>query len=147
MKYNRLFLIVVVCLSLFSLGTYAQFGDELVDDCASDIGNATYLKDFKVQLQKAEKNQPIPVHRVSVVLNAGTTYKFSVCNAPEYEGAAIIQLYDSNRLLGSSLSLQTGKLMKEFMMQCSKTGVYYMFISFQDGKEGCAAAILSYVEN
>ena len=131
----------------FTLSSFAQCGDELVDDCASDIGNATYLKDFKVQLQKAEKNQPSPVHRISVVLNAGTTYKFSVCNAPEYEGAAIIQIYDSNRLLGSTLNLQTGKLYKEFMMQCSKTGVYYMFVSFQEGKEGCAAAILSYVEN
>lgn len=133
--------------SVFALNGYSQCGDELVDDCASDIGNATYLKDFKVQLQKAEKNQPSPVHRISVVLNAGTTYKFSVCNAPEYEGAAIIQIYDSNRLLGSTLNLQTGKLYKEFMMQCSKTGVYYMFVSFQEGKEGCAAAILSYVEN
>lgn len=139
-------ILIVACLTLFSLGGFAQCGDELVDDCASDIGEATYLKDFKIQLEKAEKNQPVPVHRVSVVLNAGTTYKFSVCNAPEYEGAAIIQLYDSNRLLGSSLNLTNGKLMKEFMMQCSKTGVYYMFVSFQEGKEGCAAAILSYVE-
>jgi len=146
MKRNK-YLCLIALMAMFSINGFAQCGDELVDDCASDIGSATYLKDFKIQLQKAEKNQPVPVHRVSVVLNAGTTYKFSVCNAPEYEGAAIIQLYDSNRLLGSSLNLQTGKLMKEFMMQCSKTGVYYMFVSFQDGKEGCAAAILSYVDN
>ncbi|MFQ3579082.1 MAG: hypothetical protein SNJ71_02945 [Bacteroidales bacterium] len=139
--------ILILLLSIFGVtNIYAQCDGELVDDCASDIGDATYLKDFKVQLAKAEKNAPAPVHRISVVLNAGTTYKFSICNAPEFEGKAIIQIYDSSRLLGSSVNLETGKLYKEFMMACTKTGVYYLFISFQDGKEGCAAAILSYVE-
>ena len=140
----RLFLIL--SFSLFTFTNFAQCGDELVDDCASDIGEATYLKDFRVKLDKAEKNKPAPVQRISVVLNKGTTYKFNVCDAPEYEGKAIIQLYDSNRLLGSTLNLSTGKLYSEFELACSKTGVYYVFVSFQEGKEGCAAAILSYVE-
>jgi len=131
---------------LISVTAIAQCGDELVDDCASDIGDATYLKDFRVQLEKAEKNKPAPVKRISVVLNSGTKYKFSICNAPEYEGSAIIQLYDNSRLLGSTLNLSTGKLYDNFMLSCSKTGVYYIFVSFQEGLEGCAAAILSYVE-
>lgn len=146
MRKLTIFLVAFFFSLLGSVTMYAQCGDELVDDCASDIGGATYLKDFAVKLDKAEKNQPAPVQRISVVLNKGTTYKFSVCNAPEYEGQAIIQLYDSNRLLGSTLNLSTGKLYKDFMLECSKTGVYYIFVSFQDGKEGCAAAILSYME-
>ncbi|MBK8806676.1 MAG: hypothetical protein IPO21_08530 [Bacteroidales bacterium] len=140
--------VIILSLVLFLVSSFAfgQCGDELVDNCASDIGDATYLKDFRVKLEKAEKNKPAPVQRISVVLNKGTTYKFSVCDAPEYDGKAIIQLYDTSRLLGSSLNMSTGKLFSEFKLDCSKTGVYYIFISFQDGNEGCAAAILSYVE-
>jgi hypothetical protein len=139
-------LFTALLLSAVFSGAYAQCGDELVDDCASDIGDAIYLKDFRVQLEKAERNKPAPVKRISVVLNSGTKYKFSVCNAPEYEGSAIVQLYDNTRLLGSTLNLSNGKLYDSFMLACSKTGVYYIFVSFQDGLEGCAAAILSYVE-
>lgn len=140
------YIFTTIFLAIFSLNVSAQCGDELVDDCASDIGDATYLKDFRIQLEKAQKNKPAPVKRISVVLNSGTQYKFSVCNAPEYEGSAIIQLYDNSRLLGSTLNLSTGKLYDNFMLSCSKTGVYYIFVSFQEGLEGCAAAILSYVE-
>jgi hypothetical protein len=124
----------------------AQCGDELVDDCASDIGEATYLKDFRIKLDRAERNKPAPVQRLSIVLNKGTTYKFSVCDAPEYEGKAIIQLYDGSRMMGGTLNLSTGKVFSEFEFVCSKTGVYFVFVSFQEGKEGCSAAILSYVE-
>ncbi len=142
---KKFFLIIATV--LFGLSNImAQCGDELVDDCASDIGGATYLKDFRVQLEKAEKNKPAPVQRISVVLNSGTQYKFNVCNAPEYEGKAIVQLYDNARLLGSTLNLATGKLYDSFVLSCSKTGVYYIFVSFQEGMEGCSAAILSYVE-
>ncbi len=146
MKHIRS-LFLSACLVCASFIGFAQCGDAFVDDCASDLGSAIYLKDFKVQLPKVAKKGPPAVKRFAIVLNAGTTYKFTACNAPEYDAAAIIQVYDSNRLLGSSLNLQTGKFYKDFMMQCSKTGVYYIFVSFQDGKEGCSSAILSYVGN
>jgi len=139
-------LVLTIFISMLSYNVLAQCGDELVDDCASDIGDATYLKDFRVKLEKAEKNKPAPVQRISVVLNKGTTYKFNICDAPEYDGKAIIQLYDTSRLLGSSFNMNSGTLYEEFKLNCTKTGVYYIFVSFQDGNEGCAAAILSYVE-
>jgi len=144
MKKMKLFLfsMFVICTSYSG---FAQCGDAFVDDCASDLGNATYLKDFKVSLPKVAQKMPAPVKRFALVLNAGTTYKITACNAPEYDAASIIQVYDNARLLGSSFNMQTGKVYKDFMMQCSRTGVYYIFVSFQDGKEGCSSAILSYV--
>lgn len=142
-NFSVLFAILI---AFVGFSANAQCGDELVDDCAADLEGSVYLKDFRVKLDKAEKNKPIPVKRVSVVLNKGTTYHFSVCNAAEYEGNAVIQLYDSSKLLGSTLNMATGKLYDNFELACTKTGVYYIFISFKDGKEGCAAAILSYVE-
>jgi len=132
---------------ILSYSGFAQCDGAFIDDCASDLGKAIYLKDFKVQLPKATKKQGAPVQRFSLVLNAGTIYKFTACNAPDYDAQTIIQIYDSSRLLGSSFDMQSGKLYKEFLMQCSKTGVYYIYVSFKDGKEGCGAAILSYVEN
>lgn len=140
----RIFLTIISVFLLSTIG-FAQCGDAFVDDCASDLGDAIYLKDFKVELPKVAKKQPAPVKRFAIVLNAGTTYKITACNAPEYDAEAIIQVYDNARLLGSSFNMQTGKVYKEFMMQCSRTGVYYVFVSFQDGKEGCSSAILSYV--
>jgi len=145
MKKFKIFLFTTL-LSFVSLSAFSQCGDEIVDDCASGLEDAIYLKDFKIKLDKAEKNKPAPVHRISIALNKGTSYKFSVCNAPEYEGKAVVQLYDNSRLLGSTLDLASGKMYDSFMMQCAKTGVYYIFISFQDGLEGCAATILSYIE-
>lgn len=142
---NKFAYIFTVLLALCSFGANAQCGDELVNDCASDLDGATYLKDFRVQLEKAPTNAPAPVKRISVVLNKGTTYKFSVCDAAEYDGQSIIQLYDADQLLGSTLNMATGKVYDNFELVCSKTGVYYVFISFKDGKEGCAAAILSYM--
>ncbi len=142
---KKFYLILSFVILLFAYG-YGQCGQDLVDDCASDLGNAVYLKEFSVQLDKAEKNKPVPVRKISVALNKGVNYKFTICNAPEYEGQAIVQLYDNMRLLGSSFIPQTGKMYKEFMFACSKTGVYYLYISFKDGKEGCSATILSYVE-
>lgn len=139
-------ILVSILFTFIGFAANAQCGDELVDDCAADLEGSVYLKDFRVKLEQAEKNQPAPVKRISVVLNKGTTYHFSVCNAAEYEGNAVIQLYDSSKLLGSTLNMATGKLYDNFEMACSKTGVYYIFVSFKEGKEGCAAAILSYVE-
>ena len=43
----RIFLTIISALFL-TFTSFAQCGDAFVDDCASDLGNAIYLKDFKV---------------------------------------------------------------------------------------------------
>ncbi|MBU0763547.1 MAG: hypothetical protein KJ607_01795 [Bacteroidetes bacterium] len=128
-----------------SLGAIAQCNDELINICALDIGEATYLKEFKVRLKKAKKGKPAPVARFSVVLNKGTRYRFSVCNAQEFDAEAILQLYDSDRLLGSTFNVATGKTYKHFDFVCNKSAVYHLFFSFREGKEGCSVGILSFV--
>ncbi|PLX12900.1 MAG: hypothetical protein C0594_01905 [Marinilabiliales bacterium] len=124
---------------------FAQCNDELVNICALDIGEATYLKDFKVRLKKAKKGKPAPVARYSVVLNKGTHYRFSVCNAQEFEGEAILQLYDNDKLIGSTFNVATGKTYKAFDFICRKSAVYHLFFSYKEGKEGCSVGILSFV--
>ena len=142
-------IIFVILIPLFAINThiFAQCGDELVDICVSKLGTScTYLKEFKIKLKKAKKNEPAPVARFAVVLNKGTHYRFSVCNAEEFEGKAVIQLYDTSRLLGSSYNMATGKLYDGFVFVCKKTSAYHLFFSFKEGKEGCAVGILSMVK-
>ncbi|HBF87207.1 MAG TPA: hypothetical protein DDX39_01095 [Bacteroidales bacterium] len=111
------------------------------------MGNegATYIKDFKVRLKKAKKNENPPVAKYSVVLNKNTVYRFSVCSATEFEGKAIIQLYDKESMLGSNYNMATGKEYPSFDFYCKKSGIYDVFMSFKGGAEGCAAGILSFV--
>lgn len=142
-------IIFTLLISLFIINsiTLAQSSDKLVDICVSKLGTScTYLKEFKIKLEKAKKNEPAPVTRYAVVLNKGTQYRFSVCSSEEFEGKAVIQLYDTSRLLGSSYNMATGKLYEGFIFVCKKTSAYHLFFSFKGGEAGCAVGILSMVK-
>lgn len=146
---NKLILAIVATLLLVSYNpveTQAQCNEQLTNQCALEVGdNATYLKEFPAKLKRKRRNDPIPHAPFTVVLNKGTHYRFTLCNAVDYEGEGVLQLYDSNRLLGSTLDITTGKEYKSFDFMCQKTAVYQVFISFKEGKEGCAVGILSMV--
>ena len=82
---HALIIISTLLLSLTCNHALAQ-SDDLVNVCALGIGNATYLKDFKVKLPA---NTTTP-QKLSVILTKGMIYKFVVCNAEGYEGKAVI---------------------------------------------------------
>jgi len=48
-------------------------------------------------------------------------------------------------VLSNSYDKNTGKEYNPFNFMCQKTGIYHVFISFSNGKEGKAVGILSYV--
>ncbi|MCK5822774.1 MAG: hypothetical protein KAG95_02150 [Bacteroidales bacterium] len=139
---KRIIFYTILILFLFNNNIYAQ-SDELVNVCALDIGNATYLKDFKVKLQQSSV-KPSPSTKFSVLLNKGTIYQLNVCDAAGYEGKAVLMLFDHSKLLGSNQK-GDGTLMKAFGFQCQKTGVYNISVSFKNGKQGAAVTILSYM--
>ena len=68
---NVIKILSVLLLSLTINQSFAQ-SDDLVNVCALGIGNATYLKDFKVKLPA---NSTTPT-KFSVILNKGNMYKF-----------------------------------------------------------------------
>lgn len=125
----------------------AQCNDQLVNKCALGVGdNATYIRDFKARLKAARRRGgSAPIAQFTVVLNKGTHYRFTVCNAKEFEGEAVLQLYDNNNMLGTTFDYARGKDYKAFDFMCRKTATYKVFITFKEGKEGCAAGILSIV--
>lgn len=138
-NYLKIFIALVI-------GFQAQVAigqsDELVNVCALGIGNATYLKDYKVKLSASSVSPPSA--KFNVILNKGTVYKITVCNAEGYAGEAVVQLMENATVLGTNLK-PDGSFVKAIGFQCAKTGMYSISVSFKDGKEGAAVAILSYI--
>ena len=124
----------------------AQDMNALVQECAMNAGeDATYLKDFVVNLDAGERGKPPPVYRSSLALRKNVTYRFSVCNLDESEGEAVLRVYDQSNLILSTWYPDSGKEYKTINFQCKKSGIYTVLISFKEGKKGEAIGILSYV--
>lgn len=142
------FSILVVLMTAFALNVKvnAQSTSKLVDLCNASAGsNATYINDYLVELPgvaAGEKQQPF---RKSFGLQKNTIYQFTVCNSEASQGKAIVELFEANKLIGSNYNPATGQEFKTFQFDCSKTGVYHLFIHFQDGKAGTAVCIMSFV--
>ena len=77
---------------------------KMVQDCAAEAGDgAIYLKEFVVELPKAEKGERPPMYRQSVVLRGNNIYRFNLCNQ---KGEAVIRIYDSaNMILSGPIAL------------------------------------------
>jgi hypothetical protein len=142
MRHYVLIFLVLTCFTPM----FAQTTEQLVDICVARLADATYLRDFQVELEAAEPGLPIPVARYPMVLNKNTQYRLSICNSATSPGLGIIQLFDNKGLIGSNFSAATGTDYPYFDIQIQSTGVYHVFISFKDGTPGTAVGILSFVK-
>ncbi len=144
MKQTILF--IIIFFSFTTVDLYAQCNSELQDKCYEMIKGTTYLKDFKVRLQPAQKNKKAPIAKYSIALSKGAHYRFTVTNDKYKDSQAIIQVYDANRLVGTNYVKDSEKIYPVFDFVCNKTAVYTILISFKDGKDGCSVAMLSLVK-
>jgi len=142
-----IFLIALVSIMAFVPDkVLGQSGSKLVELCTSTAGDdATYLKDFFVQLDAAGPDGKAPEQRFTMVLSKNTEYRFTVCNAEGSPGKAMVQLYDISKLYASTYNPQTGQSFQSFNFQCQKTGAYHLIVSFLDGKKGSAVVIVSFI--
>ena len=139
--------VTILITLLLPLSIFAQIQGSFIEQCATDAGeDATYLKDFVVTLGETQPNQRPPVARYPLVLSKNNIYRFSICTPPTTEVKAIIELWESNKLIYSSYKKDSGEEFNPFNFQCNKTGIYHVFISFLDGKGGEAVGVLSYVK-
>jgi hypothetical protein len=139
-------IILILFPVFFTFQIYSQFSPGFVEQCATNSGkDATYLKDFQVVLNAALPEQVPPIARYPLVLSKNNIYRFSLCTPEDSPGKAILQLFDSNQLIFSSYNKETGEEYNPFNFLCQKTGIYHVFISFQEGKQGHTVGILSYV--
>lgn len=124
----------------------AQCDNTLVDKAAAQSGNnAVYLREFKLRFDEPEQGRIIPTGRYPVFLSRNTNYRFNVCNAEEFDGKVILQLYFKGQLMGSTYDVINFVDLQRFDFKCDKTGTYEVIMSFDKGKAGCAVGILSQV--
>jgi hypothetical protein len=144
------FLLFSLLFGAFLLGpkqSMAQCGMALKDVVVKEIGNATYLKDFRVRLEEGKNPNKPPTQEFSILLNKGTHYRFNIKADSTATDQVILKLYDFQRFYGSNYDQSDGTSYEFFDFFCAKTQVYYLSISFATAKPGCAAAIVSFVEN
>lgn len=145
-KLTILFTLFAILLLGNSNKLFAQSGQELAEICNAVAGDVMYLKDFQIKLEAAQPGEEPPRMTKSVVLSKNTEYLFTICNSKDFQGEAIFQLYDNNRLVTTNYIIATGKYYPKVTFKCSSTGVYHMFITFKEGKQGMAVALLSFVQ-
>lgn len=136
MKY-WLVIITVTLLLLPAMVKGQPANDDLVSKCVLSAGaNATYLKDFRIQLPEAAPGAAPPVYKARLYLMKNTRYRFSVCDAPESQGELVISIYEQGSELISSFSQTTGKKYSSVDFVCNKTGLYTLLYDFIGGKQG-----------
>jgi hypothetical protein len=144
---KKLLFLISVLFVAGQFHSYAQSAAELVDLCKMNSGDdATYLQDFQVELAAAKPNEKQQPAKFSMVLSKNTRYRFSICNSESNTGNAVLQLFDESKMMGATFNVNTGKDYPMFDFNCTKTGVYHVFIFFQEGKSGTAVGILSFIE-
>jgi len=126
--------------------SYSQCNSRLMELAAARSGtDAIFIRDFKVKLDEGTMKRPSPVGRFQVYLKEGIHYRFNVANDADYEGRAILQLYDRNKLMGSTFNTDTRTDNLKFDFVSEKAGQYQVVLSFFEGKSGCAVGIMSMV--
>lgn len=143
--------LILFLLLIFLLGirqqAAAQCGIALKDVVLKEIGKATYMKDFRVRLEEGRTANKPPTEEFTILLNKGTHYRFNIKADSTCEDQVILKLYDFNTFYGSNFDKSDGTSYEFFDFFCAKTQVYYLAISFANARPGCAAAVVSYVEN
>lgn len=143
MKHISLLCLIAICLCLCRGQAIAQCNNTLVEKATSQSGdNALYLREFKVRFDGLERGK-IPSARYPVLLGKNTTYRFNVCNAEEFEGKVILELYLKDKLIGSTFDTKNAVDMQRFDFKCDKAATYEIVMYFHQGNPGCAVGILS----
>ncbi|MBS3770405.1 MAG: hypothetical protein V5A47_08620 [Bacteroidales bacterium] len=141
---------IIIILTILTLGSLnsvqAQTGEELVNMCTELAEDAKYLKDYTVKLSGAAPGEDPPSQKKSLMLRKNTQYRFTICSSQDFPGRGILKVYSSNKLLASNYVENTGKMFPSVDIKVQKTGPYHLWVEFEDGKEGLAVVVLSFVK-
>ncbi len=125
----------------------AQCKQQMVYKCATDGGNAIYLRDFNTKLNKLKSGEKDPGTKWTVVLNTGTRYRFILCTPPGLENKVELTLFDSQHPEENPW-LKTDETRNVQDYVCRRSGMYYVSIKWKEGfgdQKTCAVGILSFV--
>lgn len=141
---KKFFLNFIILLSVTTFSVQAQCEEAVKKAALQEMGDAQYIKDFSITLEKGVNQSTTGMVKFNVLLNSRNHYKFNVANGAANPDDIIMQLYDKDKLLSSNLD--AGKKYKGFEFICRATKVYQLVFSFTGGEEGCAEAVLSLVK-
>ena len=141
---KKILVLAILFVSVFSVSSYGQCGDDLLKVALKEMGDAQYMKDFTIDLKKAKKDTKTGIIKFSVILNSRSHYKFNTANAVGNPEKVILQLYDGDRLLISNF--EGGKMYNSVEYICRKSKVYNLVFSYRGGEEGCSKAVMSLVK-
>jgi hypothetical protein len=144
MNLDKLKFVLVTFGMLAASASFAQCEDQLLAKAANMIGDYTYTKDFRVKLKKAKKNESLPFVKQAVILNKGVKYRIFLCNADEYPGQLVFELYNNEKKILSSYDVDRQKHFKIIEFDCKQTGAYTAIMYFQEGQEGCAISVIAF---
>jgi hypothetical protein len=124
----------------------AQSTDPLVSKCAMSAGpNATYLKDFRVQLGQGTQQAELRYKQV-FPLSKNMKYKFSLCSADNSKGVLIMRIKDdTGRQVLASFDQKSGKTFPFVEFTCNKTGTYQISFDFLNFQQGLGVGVISLV--
>ena len=138
------FIVITLLITWFATDVNAQCNEQLVNKCYPTMSGFTYLKDFKFRLKEKSEATPKPRAKFQLILSKNTKYLLTACNAEEFPGKVIYQLFDASGLLASSYNPQTKKHYKSIEFVCKKSGLYYIAYTFEDYEKGCAIGMISF---
>lgn len=135
--------LLIVGMFATSFSSVPQCGsDAFLDKCAPALGNHTFIKTFKVDIEEKGKKP-----EVSYVFSKGSKYRVVICDENSEGKKLIVKLYDRNKkLIASNYLKSTNKVYPSLNYTCSATGVYYVESGFKGGKNGCGVLILGFTK-
>jgi hypothetical protein len=141
------YFIVLSLLLLVPFLLCAQATDPLVSKCAMNCGpNATYLKDYRVQLGKGASTSDLRIKQV-FPLSKNMKYRFTLCNADNSKAELILRIKDSEgKVILSSFDAKSGKTFPTVDFTCNKTGTYQLYFDFLGFQQGLGVGIVSLVK-
>ncbi|HOK25194.1 MAG TPA: hypothetical protein PLX87_01560 [Bacteroidales bacterium] len=144
MKKLVAFIMIIMLVPVVASG---QASDPLVGKCVMNAGpNATYLKDFRIQLGKASSAQDFRYKQV-FALSKNMKYRFTLCNSENSQGELIMKLVDdTGRTILTSFDPKTGKTFSSIEFVCNKTGTYKIMFDFKDFQQGLGVGVVSLVK-
>lgn len=145
MKFRTFFLVTIFSLIAFRADCQATT-DDLVTTCVLSSGeDATYLKDFRIQLPQAAPNGDAPAYKANMYLMKNVKYRFTICNAPDSQGEMEVTIFDQGKEMISSYIKSTGKIYSSVDFICNKTGLYTIWYRFIDGRQGSGVGVVSMI--
>jgi len=105
-----------------------------------------YLKDFRVQLGKADDPSQLR-YKANMSLWKNTKYRFTLCNTDDSKGHLILNIKDdTDKVVLSSFDQKTGKTYLFVDFVCNKSGIYQLSYDFINEPQGSGIGVVSVVK-